>query len=881
MLACKLDLRIGINAPLTILSALLAVFFTFLALASDLLWDRYRRYSRRRRQIKRTRSFYKDPPPRQDDSQPLLSMESEHETAIADYVPMNDATIPEELTPAAEEHPTHSRPVSPTATKAQDQPRTNGFLQSTRRDSSADSLNSRRSSNFTGNSQSSTGLRDILNIAYQTTAPAKNAFVATGERLYSGCTIRNILKGFLWSLAITSMHYVGILALRVPEGHVTFNAGLVVLSAIISWIVCLVGCILISKIEIHLAQQLLFSAVASTGVAAMHFTGMSAVTFHSYASPSRNRGYPPALAVAIVSIALLTCMVANFLLAHVATISRNKLAEIVWTRKTLWRTIAQKENAEAAAAARSDFIASASHEIRTPLHHLQGYSDLLSRTELTEEGRVLLFAIQHATKTLSLITNNVLDWSKLERDSEAVCRPIYLDMRTVCESILMLLPNRENEAEVELMVVVSPDVPHSLFLDETYIQRILMNLLSNALKFTNTGYILLLVEIQGGNLIATVKDTGYGIPSSFLPDLFEPFTQAQTRGTQRGTGLGLSIIKQLLHKMQGSIDVDSKHIGTPGVQEDECGSTFTITIPVALPESSRQGSLPAAYPPEVAIFQDGDSPQSEGLFAAWKTFGFDATITYDVSELLDRQWKYVWVDLWFLQRHPALLDQLLERDGLVVLVPYDDQEALQRSPKVISATHFVPIPKPLLWHSFEQRIATARNPPIKPNIAKGVRFAPSIDVVEHEGKQINQDQLYVKKGVVLLVEDNPINQKLGRKMLASLHYDVLSAEDGEQAIEQILEHDEEVDIILMDQSMPRKDGITATQEIRELEASGQLLRKRPIIAVTAAVNSQAQSLFKAAGADDFLAKPLSMDKLERTLKDYLAKDAEGRPNGDT
>ena len=138
---------------------------------------------------------------------------------------------------------------------------------------------------------------------------------------------------------------------------------------------------------------------------------MSAVTFWSSASLSARRGYPPALAVAIVSIAITTCIVAIFLLAHVATVSRNKLAEIVWTRKKLWRTISQKENAEAAAAARSDFIASASHEIRTPLHHLQGYSDLLSRTELTEEGRVLLHAIQHATKTLSLSACSSFDLS--------------------------------------------------------------------------------------------------------------------------------------------------------------------------------------------------------------------------------------------------------------------------------------------------------------------------------------------------------------------------------------------------------------------------------------------------------------------------------------
>lgn len=129
---------------------------------------------------------------------------------------------------------------------------------------------------------------------------------------------------------------------------------------------------------------------------------MWAVTFRSYASPSDQRGYPSSLTVAVASIAIVTCIAANFLLAHVATLSRNKLAEIVMTRKELWRTIALKENAEAAAAAKSDFIASASHEIRTPLHHLQGYSDLLSRTELTDEGRSLLSAIQHATKTLSL-----------------------------------------------------------------------------------------------------------------------------------------------------------------------------------------------------------------------------------------------------------------------------------------------------------------------------------------------------------------------------------------------------------------------------------------------------------------------------------------------
>lgn len=131
-------------------------------------------------------------------------------------------------------------------------------------------------------------------------------------------------------------------------------------------------------------------------------SGMYSARFYSRNPPSDRRGYPSQLPIAIVSIAITTCMLANGLLAHAATMSRNKLAEIVWTRRKLWRTMAQKENAEAAAAARSDFIASASHEIRTPLHHLQGYSDLLSRTEQTKEARLLIQSIQSATRTLSL-----------------------------------------------------------------------------------------------------------------------------------------------------------------------------------------------------------------------------------------------------------------------------------------------------------------------------------------------------------------------------------------------------------------------------------------------------------------------------------------------
>ena len=402
---------------------------------------------------------------------------------------------------------------------------------------------------------------------------------------------------------------------------------------------------------------------------------------------------------------------------------------------------------------------------------LAGYGDLLSRTELTDEGRILLYAIQHATKTLSLsalkaeprclaytnhftVTNNVLDWSKLEKDAEAICRPVALDMRTICESVLMLLPNKDDEADVNLIVVVSPDVPHSLFLDETYIQRILMNLLSNALKFTRSGYVMLLVETENDMLVATVKDTGSGIPPSFLPQLFEPFKQATTRGSQRGTGLGMSIIKQLLHKMRGTIKVESRHPDTASVESEQTGTTFTVTIPAPLSGTAKSQPSLNGVRPRIAMFH-GDSERSfEGLRTAWEVFGFDVMRTRDISDLSDSDWKYVWADLSFLRGNPRHSQQLLEQDKWQVLVPYDNQEALQQTPSMMSRPHFIRLQKPLLWHTFADQI-TAAGEPSNAALARTVRFAPQVDIVDGNDNQQPQEAT-AKDSVILLVEDNPV-----------------------------------------------------------------------------------------------------------------------------
>ena len=323
MLACELDLPIGIDVFWTLLSSVLAVLFTFAALASDLLWDRYKRAQgakhresrkRRRRSASASRpsaiswdessnrlleSLAEEDEEYTDSQDPSLNPDSLHALQLeADQTlpldldsapqsphaaqrPLNGHPTPKSqtvpfsilsggLTTMPTSHDLDSRAVTVLPDHASDK---SDFTDPPPR-TSIDHSVSRGSSSFVGSSSGSYGLGNIKDTAYRGTPPPKNALMATAGELYSGCTPKNMFKGFSWSLAITSMHYSGIAALRIPSGYSTLDPLFVFVSALISWAVCTVGCILMSQMETHLTQQVLFSAVATIGVAAMHFTGM-------------------------------------------------------------------------------------------------------------------------------------------------------------------------------------------------------------------------------------------------------------------------------------------------------------------------------------------------------------------------------------------------------------------------------------------------------------------------------------------------------------------------------------------------------------------------------------------------------------------------------
>ena len=289
-----------------------------------------------------------------------------------------------------------------------------------------------------------------------------------------------------------------------------------------------------------------------------------------------------------------------------------------------------------------------------------------------------------------------------------------------------------------------------MFIDETYIHRILMNLLSNALKFTSSGYILLLIEMRDGKLVATIEDTGSGVPPSFLPLLFEPFKQAQTRGSQRRTGLGLSIIKQLLHKIQGTIEVKSRHQDTDGVEPGQTGSTFTVTIPVQLSTQSDYSPPPRETCSKIAILHNGSKRSLAGLCTAWEKFGFEIVVAKQFSDVSGFELKYIWADLPFLKQNSAVLRQLMEQDKWSVIVPYDSHNELQEVPRVLQSSRFCLIPKPVIWHSLEKNFAASAQLSSNTAQARTVRFAPEVEVLENAAEGENKGEAVTKRFIVLL-----------------------------------------------------------------------------------------------------------------------------------
>jgi two-component system sensor histidine kinase/response regulator len=536
---------------------------------------------------------------------------------------------------------------------------------------------------------------------------------------------------------------------------------------------------------------------------------------------------------------------------HLEELVNERTAELVVAR----------DNAEAATQAKSEFLANMSHEIRTPMNAVIGMIHLALQTALTPTQRDYLYKAKSAADSLLRIINDILDFSKIEAGKLDIESSDFL-LQEVLDKVTSIIGLKAQEKRLEFMMKVAPGVPFSLVGDPMRLGQILINLCSNAVKFTENGEIVLTISRLAAQtpdrvtLGFSVKDTGIGMTPEETKLLFQPFTQVDASITRRysGTGLGLAISRKMVEMMGGTISVESE----PGK-----GSTFSFTADFGV--GTREKARGFEHAPRLeglrALVVDDSRNAREIFESLLKALGIKV-ITVDSAKAglseLERA----------IGRNPfdlVIMDwRMPDMGGFEAARLIRNNRALSYVPKIILATAYG---NGELRRMVEQEGLDGylTKPVTVSSLLDSVLAALGRDVSQ---KMLGREQRYrsfeaIRGSRILLVEDNDINQQVARQILETAGGEVTVAGNGKEALEKA--RTAEFDAVLMDIQMPVMDGYEATKRIRQIDG----LHTLPIIAMTAHAMKKDREKCLAAGMNDYVSKPVVPDDLYAVLSKWI------------